>query len=73
MPPAETAWASVECPTVPEEPAVTSSPRFAAALALLLLVLPLGAGCGTKAKKKGGALTIAQRLERAEKESTPDQ
>ncbi len=29
-------------------------------------------GCGTKAAKKGGGMTVQQRLEKAEKESTPD-
>jgi hypothetical protein len=40
---------------------------------LLTLVAPLlHAGCGPKRAKKGGGMTVQQRLEKAEKESTPD-
>ncbi len=39
---------------------------------LVTLMLPCLDGCGTKAAKKGGGLTVQQRLEKAEKETTPD-
>ena len=47
----------------------TSFPRvlFVAASVSLLV-----AGCGTKSAKKGGGMTVQQRLEKAEKESTPE-
>jgi hypothetical protein len=41
---------------------------YLVAIAAPLLI----AGCGTKAGKKGGGMTVQQRLEKAEKESTPD-
>jgi hypothetical protein len=42
------------------------------ALFLALAAAVAAVGCGTKPAKKGGTLTIAQRLERAEKEATPE-
>jgi hypothetical protein len=41
-------------------------------LLFIALVVSLVAGCGTKSAKKGGGMTVQQRLEKAEKESTPD-
>jgi putative Ca2+/H+ antiporter (TMEM165/GDT1 family) len=38
----------------------------------IALVVSLVAGCGTKSAKKGGGMTVQQRLEKAENESTPD-
>jgi ATP/maltotriose-dependent transcriptional regulator MalT len=49
---------------------------MSASLSRLLFVATLVplflAGCGTKSAKKGGGMTVQQRLEKAEKESTPD-
>ena len=48
-------------------------PASSARLLLLVAVVSLpAAGCGTKSAKKGGGMTVQQRLEKAEKESTPD-
>lgn len=41
-------------------------------LAIAIVAALVLAGCGTKSAKKGGGLTIQQRLEKAEKETTPD-
>jgi len=47
--------------------------RFAALTMIGALLLAPAAGCGgTKKKGKKGGLTVAQQLEKAEKESTPD-
>jgi len=48
-------------------PASSSRLLLVAAVVSLLV-----AGCGTKSAKKGGGMTVQQRLEKAEKESTPD-
>lgn len=44
-------------------------PRPVSVAAVITLVL---AGCGTKSAKKGGGMTVQQRLEKAEKEATPE-
>ena len=41
-------------------------------LLFIALVVSLVAGCGTKSAKKGGGMTVQQRLEKAEKEPTPE-
>ena len=46
-----------------------SLPRLLFVAAIVPLFL---AGCGTKSAKKGGGMTVQQRLEKAEKEPTPE-
>ena len=41
-------------------------------LLFIAVVVSLVAGCGTKSAKKGGGMTVQQRLEKAEKEPTPE-
>jgi len=48
-----------------------SAPCFRLLLGPVVVSLLL-AGCGTKSAKKGGGMTVQQRLEKAEKESTPE-